>query len=109
MLISRLTKFMRIRDRRASSQDCRTALAGSRCARRDVTEGLRATHEPEIVEVRGVFVGMAAPHALGYRFVAADPSVLDMSESIWPSFDDLRSAVAQRRRAFLRKGRPLFL
>jgi hypothetical protein len=31
-----------------------------------------------------------------------DHCVLDMTESIWPTLDDLRRAVAQRRRAFLR-------
>jgi hypothetical protein len=41
--------------------------------------------------------------------VAADLSVLDMNESIWPTLDDLRRAVAQRRRTFLWTGNPPLL
>jgi hypothetical protein len=54
------------------------------------------------VEIRGALVGLAVRHALGYRFVAMDHSVLDMTESIWPTLDDLNCAVAQRHRVFLR-------
>ncbi len=100
MLGSWLTNFMRLR-RRPFAQDQEAApILTPQHAGRGAATGAGAGRDCEIVEVRGIFVGMAARHALGYRFVAADPSVLDMNESIWPTLDDLRRAVAQRRRTF---------
>ena len=69
--------------------------------------GASAGQKSETIEIRGALVGMAVQHALGYRFMAADQSVLDMTESIWPTLDDLRGAVAQQHRIFLRgRSRP---
>ena len=103
MLGARLTNLLRLR-RYFFPRD---RAAASRSASRGGPAEAGVGRESETVEVRGVFVGVAAPHALGFQFVAADPSVLDMGESVWPTLEDLRNAVAQRRRAFLRaRGRP---
>jgi len=104
MLGFRLSHFMRFGASRFSKRDRMTLsnLALQHAGQSALAEA-NSKRESETVEVRGVFVGVAVQHALGYRFLAADQSVLDMTESVWPTLDDLRRAVAQRRRAFLRE------
>jgi hypothetical protein len=47
------------------------------------------------IEIDGVFLGAAVPHALGVSFIAADRRVADMDNSIWPTLAYARSAAAQ--------------
>jgi hypothetical protein len=47
------------------------------------------------IEIDGIFLGAAVPHALGVSFIAADRRVADMDNSIWPTLDYARSAAAQ--------------
>jgi hypothetical protein len=35
------------------------------------------------IEIDGIFLGAAVEHELGVRFIAVDPRVTDMNESIW--------------------------
>ena len=98
-----LARVMKLRHRRSSTQARRAAsVVAPRPVGGAAVTGARAERECESVEIQGALVGLAVRHALGYRFVAMDHCVLDMTESIWPTLDDLRRAVAQRRRAFLR-------
>ena len=103
MLRFLLARVMKLRHGRVSAQ-ARTgaSVVAPRLVKRAAATRARAGWECESVEIQGTLVGLAVRHALGYRFVAVDPSVRDMTESIWPTLDDLRRAVAQRRRAFLR-------
>jgi hypothetical protein len=39
------------------------------------------------IEINGVFLGAAVEHELGVRFIAVDPRVTDMNQSIWPNFE----------------------
>jgi hypothetical protein len=99
-----LSHLMRFRHRRSSTQNWEMAsVVASQCAGRSALAEASLERKPEIVEIKGVVAGVAVQHALGYRFVAADQSVLDMTESVWPTLDDLRRAVAHRRRAFLQE------
>ena len=47
------------------------------------------------IEIDGIFLGAAVPHALGVSFIAADRRVADMDNSIWPTLDYARSAAVQ--------------
>ena len=100
MLEFLLARVMKLRPGRPSAQ---AQGAASPLVGRAAVTGTRAGRECESVEIQGAFVGLAVRHALGYRFVAVDSTVVDMTESIWPTLDDLRRAVTQRRRAFLRE------
>jgi hypothetical protein len=55
------------------------------------------TGEPSYqpIEIDGIFLGAAVPHALGVSFIAADRHVADMDNSIWPTLGYARSAAAQ--------------
>jgi hypothetical protein len=99
----RLTQFMGLRHGCFPAQDRNTASTASpqRAGCGAVAE-VSVGPDAEAVEVRGALVSLAVRHALGYRFVAMDQSVLDMTGGIWPTLDDLHHAVAQRRRVFLR-------
>jgi hypothetical protein len=100
-----LTKLMRFRQGRSSEQGRNVVAAvASQPLGCDALTGSVAGQKPEAIEIRGVSIGMAVQHALGYRFVAVGHSVFDMTESIWPTLEDLRRAVAQHHRAFLRAG-----
>ena len=39
------------------------------------------------IEVNGILLGNAVEHELGVRFLAADPRVTDMDQTIWPNLD----------------------
>jgi hypothetical protein len=47
------------------------------------------------VEINGVFLGAAVEHELGVRFIAVDPRVTDMNQSIWPNLDYAKSSARQ--------------
>jgi hypothetical protein len=83
------------------------SIAAPQQTRRGDIAGASSMRKSETVEVQGMFVGVAMKHALGYRFLAVDHSVLDMDESIWPTLAHLQRAAAQRHRVFLRgRNRP---
>ena len=64
----------------------------SRCADADIG-GAMPYSTP--IEVSGVYLGVAVAHDLGVRFIAADPRVTDMNESIWPNFDYAKRSARQ--------------
>jgi hypothetical protein len=47
------------------------------------------------LEIDGVVLGVAIPHALGFSFIAADRRVAEMDNSIWPTLDYARDAAVQ--------------
>lgn len=47
------------------------------------------------VEVDGIFLGAAVEHELGVRFIAVDPRVTDMHQSIWPNLDYAKNSARQ--------------
>jgi len=46
--------------------------------------------QSHIIEIDGVFVGVAVRIDRGYRFVATDFRLEDLDTSIWPSLEDVR-------------------
>ncbi len=44
-----------------------------------------ASRSSHPIEVDGVFLGTAIGHQLGVRFIALDPLLKEMDQSIWPS------------------------
>ncbi len=47
------------------------------------------------IELGGVCVGVAVAHELGVRFIAVDPRVTEMNDSIWPNFDYAKESARQ--------------
>jgi hypothetical protein len=47
------------------------------------------------IEINGIFLGVAVEHEPGVRFIAVDPRVSDMNQSIWPNVDYARSSARQ--------------
>ena len=56
---------------------------GARAARRGPTSMTEPAPRP--IEVDGIFLGTTVEHALGVRFIAIDPGVMEMDQSIWPN------------------------
>ena len=50
-------------------------------------------HQSHIIEVSGQFAGAAVRHGGLFRFVAVDPRVEELDESIWPSLPDVHRVV----------------
>ena len=46
--------------------------------------------QSHIIEVEGVFVGVAVRIDRGYRFVAIDFRLKELDTSVWPTLDDVR-------------------
>lgn len=46
--------------------------------------------QSHIIEVDGVFVGVAVRIDRGYRFVAIDFRLKELDTSVWPTLDDVR-------------------
>lgn len=46
--------------------------------------------QSHIIDVDGVFVGVAVRIDRGYRFVATDYRLDELDTSIWPTLDDVR-------------------
>lgn len=61
------------------------------------------------IEIDGIYLGAAVPHALGVSFIAADRHVADMDNSIWPTPDYARNAAVHLYRATRRGGATLHL
>lgn len=51
---------------------------------------MRQSH---IIEVSGNFAGAAVTHDGRFRFIAVDPRVEDLDDSIWPSLPDVQRVV----------------
>jgi hypothetical protein len=51
--------------------------------------------QSRLIEINGIFLGAAVEHELGVRFIAVDPRVAEMNESIWPNFDYAKSSARQ--------------
>ena len=47
-------------------------------------------HQSHVIEVSGHFAGTAVSHSGAFRFVAVDPRVEELDESIWPSLPDVQ-------------------
>ena len=52
--------------------------------------------QSHIIEVDGVFVGVAVRIDRGYRFVATDARLEELDTSIWPTLDDVRRLARRR-------------
>lgn len=50
-------------------------------------------HQSHIIEVSGQFAGTAISHSGAFRFIAVDPRVEELDESIWPSLPDVHRVV----------------
>ena len=50
-------------------------------------------HQSHVIEVSGQFAGTAITHSGAFRFVAVDPRVEELDESIWPSLPDVQRVV----------------
>lgn len=50
--------------------------------------------ESHVIEVGGQFAGAAVSHGARFRFVAVDPRVEELDDSLWPSLPDMRRVVA---------------
>lgn len=51
---------------------------------------MRQSH---VIEVSGQFAGAAVSHGQQYRFIAVDPRVEELDDSLWPSLDDVQRVV----------------
>ena len=50
-------------------------------------------HQSHVIEVSGQFAGAAVSHGDEYRFVAVDPRVEKLDDSLFPSLPDMRRVV----------------
>lgn len=46
-----------------------------------------------LIEVSDQFAGAAVSHEARFRFIAVDPRVEELNDSIWPSLPDVRRVV----------------
>lgn len=51
---------------------------------------MRQSH---VIEVSGQFAGAAVSHCGAFRFIAVDPRVEELDESVWPSLPDVQRVV----------------
>jgi hypothetical protein len=51
--------------------------------------------QSQLIEMGGVFLGIAVEHELGVRFIAMDAQVTDMDQSIWPTLKYARRSAQQ--------------
>jgi len=49
--------------------------------------------ESHVIEVSGLFAGAAVTHNGRFRFIAVDPRVEELDDSIWPSLPDVQRVV----------------
>ena len=50
-------------------------------------------HQSHVIEVSDQFAGTAITQSGAFRFIAVDPRVEELDESIWPSLSDVHRAV----------------
>jgi hypothetical protein len=50
-------------------------------------------YQSHIVEISGQFAGAAVTHSGQFRFIAVDPRVDELNESLWPSLADVHRVV----------------
>ena len=50
-------------------------------------------HHSHVVEVSGQFAGAAVSHEGSFRFIAVDPRVEELDDSVWPSLLDVKRVV----------------
>ena len=50
-------------------------------------------HHSHVIEVSGQFAGAAVSHEGRFRFVAVDPRVEELDDSLWPSLPDVQRVV----------------
>ncbi len=50
--------------------------------------------QSQVIEVSGIFAGVAITCAERFRFVAIDPRLADLDATDWPSLADLRRVVS---------------
>jgi len=46
--------------------------------------------QSHVIDIDGVFVGVAVRLENGFRFVATDPRLEEISERTWPGLDNIR-------------------
>lgn len=49
--------------------------------------------QSHVIEVSGQFAGAAVVHEGVFRFIAVDPRVEELDDSLWPSLPDIRRVV----------------
>jgi hypothetical protein len=59
--------------------------------------------QSHIIDIDGLFVGVAVRLDKGFRFIATDPRVEDVGETIWPTLAEVRRIS----RIALSHGRPV--
>ncbi len=47
-----------------------------------------------VIEVSGHFAGAAVSHKGRFRFIAVDPRVEELDNSVWPTLPEMRRAVS---------------
>jgi hypothetical protein len=50
-------------------------------------------HQSHIIEISGQFAGAAVSHEGRFRFIAVDPRVEELDDSLWSSLPDVRRVV----------------
>ena len=60
--------------------------------------------QSHIIEVDGVFIGVAVRIDRGYRFVATDFRLEELDSSTWPTLDDVRRLARRRLLAAMSAG-----
>ena len=62
--------------------------------------------QSHIVEIDGVFVGTAIRLDAGFRFIAIDPRVEEIGETIWPTLADIHRLARQEMTRGMASGPP---
>jgi hypothetical protein len=50
-------------------------------------------HQSHVIEVSGQFAGAAVSHEGCFRFIAVDPRLEELDNSIWPTLPDVQRVV----------------
>lgn len=50
-------------------------------------------HQSHVIEVSGQFAGAAVSHEGRFRFIAVDPRVEELDDSLWPTLPDVQRVV----------------
>ncbi len=50
-------------------------------------------HQSHVIEVSGQFAGAAVSHDGRFRFIAVDPRLEELDNSIWPTLPDVQRVV----------------
>ena len=70
-----------------------------------IGNGRGPVRESETIEMDGTLLGVIVSHQLGVRFIAANDSVTDMDQSVWPTPEYARKAARQLFRSNVSRAR----